>query len=523
MTVANNKLALDAGTTVRSYDGDGRLHVSKTPISKANVCPYLGREIPNSEAMGLLPEKVYQLLRDPEELRKAAPTANNLQLLYKHKPVTAAEPSKELTVGSTGTDAVFEAPYLYNSLVVWDKDAIQGIESNEQKELSAGYYYRADMTPGIYEGVPYDGVMRDIRFNHVALVVDGRAGSDVVVGDSMENLTMSNKQYLSRKAAMAKGVLRATLAPRLAQDANIDFNPLLVNVKASNWDASKKQIVAALRSEKNAKFFKDKMAQDAGVEDVIKMLNSMDGEELGDKPDVNLGRDIDPDTNLEGAEFKGGTGMSKDASKEAIMALISAHLSPEDAAKIEHLLEVLGEDDLEVTDPSGDEVRILEELLAKLRGGAAQDEDDVGKGAPLNIPAKPATSAQKPPIAGTAVDRAAMDAAIKAAGAAAEKRAIARMNAIEQAKKDVKPFVGKVMGMDSAEAVYKLALDEAGVDLDGVDPSAYKAMVSMLPKPGERTNDASVGKRLGMDSGASSEASAKFSELFPQAGAVRHL
>jgi len=505
---ANNKLALD-NASVRSYDGDGRLHVSKTPISKANVCPYLGREIPNAEALGLQPDKLYQLLRDPEELRKAAPTANNLQLLYKHKPVSAADPSKELTVGSTGTDAVFEPPYLYNSLVVWDKDAINGIETNAQKELSAGYYYRADMTPGTYEGVSYDGVMRDIRFNHVALVVDGRAGSDVVVGDSMENLNMSKKNYLSRKAAMAKGVLHAALGPRLAQDASLDLNPLLVNVTASNWKASKQSIVAALKSDKNAKHFKDKMAQDAAVEDVIKLLNSMDGEQLGEAPTGTALEDNDE--------------LNKDASKEAVMALISAHLSPEDLAKVEHLLDAMGADDLKVTDPEGDEVAILEELLAKLRAasGGAQDTDDVGKGAPLDIPAKPA-AAPVPPKQPAVVDKAAMDAAIKSAEERAEKRAIARMNAIEDAKQAVKPFVGKVIGMDSAEAIYRLALDQAGVDLDGVSTTAYKAMVAMLPKPGERTNDGPAAKMLGMDSGAK-EASGKFAEMFPGASPIRHL
>lgn len=521
MSNANIRLALDKAS-VRTYDGDGRLHVSKTPISKANVCPYLGREIPRSEELGLESEKVYQLLRDPEELEKAAPTANNLQLLYKHKPVSAADPSKELTVGSTGTDAVFEAPYLYNSLVVWDKDAIEGIESNEQKELSAGYYYRADMTPGTYEGVPYDGVMRDIRFNHVALVVDGRAGSDVVVGDSMENLTMSNKKYLSRKAAMAKGVLHATLAPRLAQDAKLDIHALVKDVTPSNWKASKTSIVTALKSKESAKFFKDKLAQDAAVEDVIKLLDSLDGEELGDKPDVNLGKDTDPDANLEGVLDPKGTGMSRDASKEAIMALVSAHLSPEDAAKVERLLDAMGEDDLEITDPSGDEVRILEELLAKLKeGGSAQDADnedeDIGKGKPLNIPAKPGTSLQTPKQP-AAVDKAAMDAALKKAVAEAEKNTIARMNALEQAKKDVKPLIGKVMGMDTAEAVYKLALDSAGVDLTDVHPSAYRAMVALLPKPGEQS-DKRNDKHLGMDSASSS----KFAELFPNAGPVRQL
>jgi hypothetical protein len=39
------------------------------------------------------------------------------------------------------------------------------------------------MTPGMYEGQRYDGVMRDIQGNHVALVKAGRAGSDVMAAD----------------------------------------------------------------------------------------------------------------------------------------------------------------------------------------------------------------------------------------------------------------------------------------------------------------------------------------------------
>ena len=48
-------VAFDRGSA-RSYDAEGRLHVHTTNISKANVCPYIGREIPNSEALGLDPD-----------------------------------------------------------------------------------------------------------------------------------------------------------------------------------------------------------------------------------------------------------------------------------------------------------------------------------------------------------------------------------------------------------------------------------------------------------------------------------
>src|SRR6185437_2818531 len=176
-------LAMDR-SSMRTVDGDGRLHVAVSHISKVGVNPYRGAEIPGAEKLGLQPDRIYQMLRDPDELAKGAATFNNLQILEKHVPVTADDPHRDKTVGSTGTDATFRDPYLDNSLVFWDAAAIAGVESGELKELSAAYHYDADMTPGEFKGAKYDGVMRNIRGNHVAQVTEGRAGRDVVVMDA---------------------------------------------------------------------------------------------------------------------------------------------------------------------------------------------------------------------------------------------------------------------------------------------------------------------------------------------------
>ena len=130
-------------------------------------------------------------MRDPKELEKAAPTFNGLPLLSEHKPTSAADHEEELVIGATGTDAVFEFPYLKNSLVIWPEYAIDEIEDETKKQLSCGYRYVADMTPGIFQGMRYDGRMVDIVGNHVALVKEGRAGPDVVVGDSIDNISWS--------------------------------------------------------------------------------------------------------------------------------------------------------------------------------------------------------------------------------------------------------------------------------------------------------------------------------------------
>lgn len=213
-----NILAYDRVGTVRTTDEDGRLKVARTPISKANVCPYYGREIPDYQSLGLDPDKRYMLLRDADELRKAAPTFNNLPVLEEHFHATADNPRRDLTVGSTGEGAEFEAPYLYNSLTVWDGEAIERIKTGEQRELSSAYRYTPDMTPGVYEGEKYDGVMRDIRGSHVAIVPEGRAGPDVLVADSKP--TMDNT--MAKTKTSKKDALLERLRPFLAQDADIE-------------------------------------------------------------------------------------------------------------------------------------------------------------------------------------------------------------------------------------------------------------------------------------------------------------
>lgn len=206
------KFAFDKAS-VRTYDEDGMMHVALTPISKANVCIYYGKEIPDSEALGLDPKKAYRLLRDPEELKKAVSTFNNKPVLNKHIGVTVIDPPKESIVGSTGERSEFDGTYLKNSLVLWDIDSILGVETEKQKEISSSYRYKLDMTPGEYEGETYDGVMRDIVCNHVAIVPSGRAGSDVFVYDS---------KPIGIKLMSKLDKLWAYLLPKLASDANPD-------------------------------------------------------------------------------------------------------------------------------------------------------------------------------------------------------------------------------------------------------------------------------------------------------------
>lgn len=352
-------LALDK-LSMRTFDADGRMHVELCNISKATVNEYYGREIPNSTALGLEPDQLYKLYRHPDELAAGAASFANLQLLMTHIGVNAEDPKLDLTVGTIGSDVRFEEPYLKASLAVWTKEAIALIESKAQAQLSCSYRYRADMTPGVTSsGIAFDGVMRDIIGNHVALVEEGRAGPDVLVADSTSTGLLPMNFKFPKLAAALKALI-----PTVKDEQLLAFD------SAASEEMEAKDAFESKEEE-------EKKAKDA----------------------------------KEAEEKAAADKKARDEEEEA-----KAKKEAEDKARDE---------------------------AAGVKPGPSEGE----KGA-------------------------ALDASIKKA----EDRAVARVEALHVARDEVKPLVG-VVAMDSAEAVYKFALDKSGVSIEGVHPSAFRALV----------------------------------------------
>jgi hypothetical protein len=180
------RLAMDRAPTARTKDPlNGWLHVKDCRISKANVCPYLGREIPGSEALGLDPTEVYMLYRDAAALEAAASSFERAPLMLHHVGVTADNPNKDKIIGAI-SNVRWVAPYLIADLTVWDGEGIEAIESERQQELSPGYHYKPEMNSGVApDGTSYQGRMLQILANHLAIVDTGRTGPDVMVNDSL--------------------------------------------------------------------------------------------------------------------------------------------------------------------------------------------------------------------------------------------------------------------------------------------------------------------------------------------------
>lgn len=477
----DERLLLAQDKSLRSYDVDGRLHVQRSPITKATVNEYYGHEIPDAEKLGLEPSRRYKLFRDPGEIAKAASSSDNIQLMIRHVPVNADDHQPDMVVGSTGTDAEFDAPYLYNSLVVWAREGIDGVEDKSQKELSAGYRYRADMTPGIYMGETYDGVMRDIIFNHVALVKEGRAGPDVVVGDSKPNegtIDMT-KIVLTRKAAQVGGAIIAHVAPKLAQDATLDLSPILKDVTAKNLKAKVPEIVAAVTKAA-------KLATDQNIDGLNKVILACDVTKIEE------GCDEDPNSGLpmsaaemkkkDAKDKKAKDKKAKDEGGEKAKEFLKEKLSAEDMKAYDDMMgEVDGEDEEE--DDDDDEKKRAKENSAGKEGGGGEDEEPDDK---------------EPKVSKKAMD-AAIDVAVKTATKNATTAALKTANEISQAREFAADWVGK-LGMDAvcATDVYKVALDHLKVDVKDVHPSAFRKILELQPKPGSENRQ----RRLAEDSAA---------------------
>lgn len=231
-----NAVAFDK-ESARSYDDNNHLIVSSTIITKAAVNPYYGSEIPDYERLGLDPNKVYNMLRDPEELKKGMHTLGEKQLLLKHIFVSAEDPQKESIAGTIGSNLEMVGDDVKGSLTVWDKEAINLIESGKLAELSASYFYDPVMQSGTFKGQPYDGIMTNIRGNHVALVERGRIGRDALVADALPKLMEFNMKL--KKGALAKvntGAMAIFKKKGIAMDADLTPEEIkeLVNVVAEN-------------------------------------------------------------------------------------------------------------------------------------------------------------------------------------------------------------------------------------------------------------------------------------------------
>ena len=98
-----------------------------------------------------------------------------------HPPVLLdASNTKDYAVGFTSADVSYSEGFVESTLTVTDKEAIDEIMRGNVREVSCGYKVDYSPEPGITsDGQHYDGIQKNIRGNHVAIVNRARGGAQV--------------------------------------------------------------------------------------------------------------------------------------------------------------------------------------------------------------------------------------------------------------------------------------------------------------------------------------------------------
>ena len=147
----------------------------------------------------------------------------NAPVTHRHPPgAVTSKNYKQYSVGHVDGDGRLEDGHQVATLAIQADDALTAISAGT-REVSAGYTCDLDETPGVWEGQAYDAVQRNVRFNHVALVPRGRAGSsvclrldsngDTVVSDSIaEETGMDPKDIAKLQADLIAANARADKA-----------------------------------------------------------------------------------------------------------------------------------------------------------------------------------------------------------------------------------------------------------------------------------------------------------------------
>ena len=179
MTGANKvNIVLDSKSN-RYFDENGYLVIKDNKIAKAGVFDYLGREISDE----LQDSEIYKVYRPWEELEKSAKDFEGMPVKFGHEWV---EPEKrDLKVGAISGEVRLEEPYLIADIKIYDKDAIEEITNKGIVDLSPGYRAHYKQETGEYNGEKYEFKQEDIKYNHLAVVENGRSGKEVRINDEM--------------------------------------------------------------------------------------------------------------------------------------------------------------------------------------------------------------------------------------------------------------------------------------------------------------------------------------------------
>ncbi len=263
--IAYKQAGRDTVDSAREVDNNGWVEVKNNPLSREGVFPYSGSQV------GKDPEKIYNVYRPAAELSNTE-TLESLKLIpwiNDHVMLGASEngltPAEQKGVeGVVGEEVYFKDGILYGNIKMFSENLADLIE-NGKKQLSAGYRCVYEFVTGNFNGQPYDAIQKNIRFNHLALVDEGRMGKEVAVldqavftYDSIEILKELGTMDKDEEQKKAMDAMSAQLAKALD-----DIEDLKKKAEEKKAEDGIKGIKGLDEEEEEGKKAEEKKAEDA--------------------------------------------------------------------------------------------------------------------------------------------------------------------------------------------------------------------------------------------------------------------
>lgn len=246
-------------------DTNGYWEIKNNPISKVGVFPYMGRSISDE----CEPDKVYYVYRPATTLEQSVDTWDNPPKPFINDHEMLGEGFSKIDdrpVQGVIHNPHFEDGVLYADLSVYSESLKDKI-ANGKKELSLGYFCKYRKEKGVYKGQAYDFVQEDMVGNHIALVDNGRCGSDVKVFDSkctMDSLEIPDDKIRDLKKNEDCAILTTTEG----KDSDMEKEEIKKEVEVKDEELEKKEEVKeTVKDEDEEKKAEDKCGKDEESEE----------------------------------------------------------------------------------------------------------------------------------------------------------------------------------------------------------------------------------------------------------------
>ncbi len=223
-------------------------------------------------------------LRHPDEVFKTD-SLDSLKMIpvtngHPQERLVSAENAKRLAIGYTGETITQDGEFVLSNLLITDLASVKDVTERNRKELSLGY--TVDLIPeeGSYEGQPYNFRQTNIKYNHLSIVDNARAGSEARIAlDSFDA-----EEILIEEANMAKRKVKIDDDEILMED-NVANQVEQLLARIANLEAERSRIAeerdrlsAELSSMKNGDDEEEEKEADKEEEKIEKEVGYMSKE-----------------------------------------------------------------------------------------------------------------------------------------------------------------------------------------------------------------------------------------------------